>query len=441
MLPNNPKVFAPQKFVWKDPDHNPLLTKFISILLYFSCFIIIFMGILTRVVIPKAQAASISPIPPISQDSKPKYEVFGFAPHWLMDERMNKIDFTTLTTMAYFGIPVKIDGSLDKNDRGYKVFHGKKATELFKKAHENGTRVVLTLTLMKNDPIKKFLDDEDAWANTAAQASWEVLKRGIDGVNIDFEYVGSPGTDYKNKFSKFVNYFTKNMHKIVPNSQVTVSVYASAVKDPKIYDIKRLGEDSDGIFMMAYDFATTTADKVMPTAPLGGHKEGKYWYDIRTAVNDFLSFMPEEKLILGLPWYGYNYQVSSPQVKASTSKGYYTYQKYGRRTIRVYVPVKGKAQPYYLAQDLADKSGWDEYGQVGWKAYNSASGWRMIFLDDEKSLSLKYDFAKEKKLKGIGMWALGFDNGDRKLWDVIQAKFGQKTVDEQISQKQIYENI
>ena len=77
MLPNNPKVFAPQKFVWKDPDHNPLLTKFISILLYFSCFIIIFMGILTRVVIPKAQAASISPIPPISQDSKPKYEVFG----------------------------------------------------------------------------------------------------------------------------------------------------------------------------------------------------------------------------------------------------------------------------------------------------------------------------------------------------------------------------
>jgi len=48
----------------------------------------------------------------------------------------------------------------------------------------------------------------------------------------------------------------------------------------------------------------------------------------------------------------------------------------------------------------------------------------MIFLDDSKSLKIKYQFAKEKNLAGVGMWALGFDDGKHELWNLLNLEFG-----------------
>src|SRR5258708_2529373 len=290
---------------------------------------------------------------------------------------------------------------------------------------------------MDNASINSLMDSKDAQNTTINDAIKEVKSAGIDGVNIDFEYVGNPGDDYKNKFSEFVYNFVQKLHREVPNSRLTVSVYASSVKDPKIYDIPRIAKYSDGIFMMAYDFATSTSDEAIPTAPLYGHKEGKYWYDVATAVEDFLKIMPSNKLILGVPWYGYNYPVNSPSVKASVNKGYYTYYWYRYRRYSEYHSNSSVAQTYTFANDLIKESNTsiekittecDQYGQVGYKAYyDSDSGtWRMIFLEDAKSMSIKYDFAKSKNLAGVGIWALGFDEGKKEMWTVLKEKFGQK---------------
>ena len=55
------------------------------------------------------------------------------------------------------------------------------------------------------------------------------------------------------------------------------------------------------------------------------------------------------------------------------------------------------------------------------------SGWFQGWSDDSLSLSLKYDFSIFNNLKGIGIWALGYDGNDSKLWDLLHAKFGQGT--------------
>ncbi len=377
---------------------------------------------------------SLRPLHPITQTKNTK-EIFGFAPFWTFD-KLDNVDFNILTTFAYFGVDVSNEGNLDKSSKGYETFISKKATETFKKAHKAGTRVVLTLTQMKNDPILALMDDLEAQNNAINQAVTEVKNRGIDGINVDFEFVGDPGDDYRSKFSFFVKNLTNKMHQEVPSSKVTVSVYASAVKDPKIYDIKTLSKNADGIFMMAYDFAVAGADEAMPTAPLNGYKEGKYWYDITTAVNDFLTQMPAEKLVLGLPWYGYNYLVYEPAVKAET-RPWYSWRG------------KPATQPYSIALDtLKDhqdsvKEGWDSEGKVSWKAYYvlETNTWRMIFLDDPKSLAIKYNFAKSKNLAGVGMWALGFDEGKSEMWTTLAENFGLKLADGSISQKTISEGV
>ncbi len=361
----------------------------------------------------------IAPIPQVLQlrSRNATHEVFGFAPYWKFDSLQN-IDFSVLTTFAYFGIPVNSDGTLDTTDQGYNTFHSDQATQIFSKAHSSGTRVVLTLTQMDNSTIESFLDNSDAQKTLIDQSISEVKDKRIDGINVDFEYQGDPGQTYRDEFSSFIGNLKNKLHQEVPGSKLTVSVYAASMKDPKIYDISTLSKNSDGIFMMAYDFAVSGSENAIPTSPLYGYKDGTYWYDVSTAVNDFLKVMPADKLILGLPWYGYNYPVYTPQVKATTLPYW-----------------NGQAQTYSVAKKINANSdgvtsyqtGWDNEGKVGYKAYYDQNNgtWRMIFLDDQKSLSIKYDFAKSKNLGGVGIWALGFDSGTNDMWTVLKSKFGE----------------
>ncbi|HVZ67546.1 MAG TPA: glycoside hydrolase family 18 protein [Patescibacteria group bacterium] len=409
------KIFSALRQIKKDKASSFLLT--ISLLIILS--VVFGMNILdTQIISPLANKKA-----PITKANE--YEVFGFAPYWTIN-KLDNVDYNVLTTLSYFGVPINSDGTLDKSNVGYQTFESDKATDVFNKAHSYGTRVVLTITQMDNDSIKNLLDDKKAQEKAIKNSINLVDARGIDGINVDFEYVGDPGNEYRKKFTSFVGKLKNELNNKIPGSKLSVSVYASSVKLPKIYDIKGLSQNSDEIFMMAYDFATSGSDTVIPTAPLYGYKEGKYWYDVSTAVDDFLTQMPAKKLVLGLPWYGYNYPVSEPGIKVAKYQGYSYYYWYNRRRYLAQFLPTANAQTYQNAEDsiTAEKEGWDDVGKVGWKAYQEDGIWRMIFLDDTKSLKLKYDFAKNKNLGGVGMWALGFDSGKTELWSLLSDEFG-----------------
>lgn len=360
-----------------------------------------------------------------------KHEVFGFAPSWTL-HNLENIDFDTLTTLAYFDVKVASDGNLITNDVGYQSFKSERATALFKKAHQHGTRVVLTITQMDNADIRVIMDDPQAQQRTIEQTVALVEKRGIDGINVDFEYEGNPGSAYRAAFTTFVKNLTEEMHTRVPGSKVTVSVYASAVVAPKIHELDQLSKYSDGIFMMGYDFAVASSEVAMPTAPLYGHKEGKYWYDISTAVEDFLTVMPADKLILGMPWYGLDFPVNKPEFKAATV---------GRGSIITAGVTEEKITPD-MPNISSFQTGWDELGQINWKAYYyNSQGWRMVYTDDAQSVSKKTAFAKEKQLLGVGMWALGFEGDNKDMWEAIKGQYGVKVADITILNKQIHDNI
>ena len=361
--------------------------------------------------------ASWTTLQPLTE-AKKGYEVYGYAPYWTFNKLAN-VDFNTLTTLAYFGVDIDAGGNLVKNDYGYDMFISEQATQIFKKAHDAGTKVDLTVTQMDNATILAILDNPEAQDNAVNQIVAEVKNRGIDGVNVDFEYAGTPGGDYPQKFTTFVGNLTDRMHKEIPGSKVTVAMYAISARQQLLYDVPNLSKRTDRIFMMAYDFAVAGSDIAEPTAPLYGFKEGKYAYDVSTAVDDFLKVMPADKLILGVPYYGYNYTVNQPEVKSATL---------GNSATQTYELAKANITPSEVS---AYTTGWDNHGKVGWKAYrdSSSGAWRMIFLEDEKSLGEKYDFAKNKNLAGVGMWALGFDDGHSELWSLLRDKFGTKIAD------------
>lgn len=347
----------------------------------------------------------VSPTPKIDKNT----EVFGFAPYWNLS-KLNNIDWKILTSFAYFSLPVDENGDIDKTSYEWTVFEGKKLANIFKTAEVNGVKKIVTLTQMEKPVVESFLDNPDAWENLAYESADILDNKKLDGVNIDFEYMASDSY-YRQQFSQFITTYSRILKEKKADAYLTVSVLASSERFSKIYDIGVISRESDGVVMMAYDFYYPGSDAAGPTAPLYGYNEGRgpFWYDVSTAVADFLKVAESNKIILGVPYYGWNYPASTPKPLATNVSG-------------AVATTNEKAQSENLIK-VTPIGGWDDQAKVSWRGYWDGNGWRIVYLEDKKSLSFKYDLVKGQKLKGVGIWALGYDNGDDELWAALREKF------------------
>ena len=348
--------------------------------------------------------------------AKANNEVFGFAPFWSL-LKMDNIDWSTLTTFAYFSLPVDAGGTIDRNSYEWQVFGGNKLASLFNKASEFGVRRVVTLTQMDAGTIESFLTNQDSWQKLTDESVDIIKNRNLDGVNIDFEYI--PSNDYlKKQFSDFVEFYSRQLHERLENPYITVSVLASSARFNRIYDISSLSKSTDGIFMMAYDYYPPGSESIGPSAPLYGYNNGRgpYWYDVSTAVEDFLKVADPKKIILGVPYYGWNYPAYNPAPRTQPVVGIRasatTADKLGTDKMLATTPL----------------GGWDDTAKVSWRGYWDGNGWRVVYMEDKKSLAAKFDFAREKHLAGVGIWALGYDATDNDFWALLREKFSAGTL-------------
>lgn len=49
--------------------------------------------------------------------------------------------------------------------------------------------------------------------------------------------------------------------------------------------------------------------------------------------------------------------------------------------------------------------------------------WRQLYFDDARTLGEKWDFIKQSKLLGTGLWAAGFEDPHTELYKVMREKF------------------
>ncbi len=355
-----------------------------------------------------------------NHSSKSNVEIFGFAPYWTLSKIKN-VDWNTLSTFAYFSLPVTADGSIDRNSYEFSVFEKEQLDGLFAEAKKHQVRRVITLTQMEPMTIEAFLNNRDSWEKLSQETVQILAARDLDGVNIDFEYIPSNNL-LRDKFSDFVSYYSRYLKDNLKNPYITVSVLASSVRFNRIYDIEELSKTTDGVMMMAYDFYYPGSPTIGPTAPLYGFNEGKgpFWYDVSTAVDDFLKVAPAEKIIMGIPYYGWNYPAYTPAPKtekiAWTKPSATTLDKAQKEKLLTVTPI----------------GGWDSQAQVAWKGYWDGDNWQVFYLEDKNSLSKKYDLVNEKGLGGVGLWALGYESENDAVWSLLAAKFSPSNHEVQI---------
>jgi len=334
------------------------------------------------------------PADPIKTREKgPSRMVFGYHPYWQGTNWQN-YQYELLTTIAYFSAEANAAGELID-------LHGWPATDLINKAHTNGVEVVLTVTLFNTSDLETLLSNTNNQENLIKNLVYEVKRAGADGVNVDFE--AFPASQKSNLVT-----FIKNLRSALRNeiSHAKVTLATPAVDWNNAWDFNALANESDGLFIMGYDYYWKGSSTTGPVAPLNGGT-----YNITNTVNTYLSVTANNtsKIILGCPYYGYEWPASSGEKDAGTT---------GDGSAVIFSISESKALSYGKI--------WDNISETPWYKYENP-GWFQAWYDDSLSLSQKYDLALSKNLKGIGIWALGYDSGYNELWELLKVKLGAET--------------
>jgi spore germination protein YaaH len=325
----------------------------------------------------------------------PTHEVFGYHPYW-MGTAWQNYNYSLISTIAYFSAEATATGALNN-------LHGWPVTGLINIAHTNGVDVVLCVTLFNNSDLVTLLSNATYRQNLINNLLTQVQAGNADGVNVDFE---SFPASQKQNMVQFITDLTNTFHNEIPGSQVTLATPAVDWNDG--WDYNALATVSDGLFIMGYNYHYGGSSTTGPIAPLTVNG-----YSILWTVNDYLvkTNNQVDKLILGCPYYGFEWPATSGVAGAYTTD---------TGSAKFYAEMEGNALSYGKL--------WHESSQTPWYRYQNPN-WIQGWYDDSLSLSLKYDFAINNDLLGVGVWALGYDGSNPELWTLLFEKFNPNTTD------------
>ncbi|WP_448576838.1 glycosyl hydrolase family 18 protein [Thermomicrobium sp.] len=210
-----------------------------------------------------------------------------------------------------------------------------------------------------------------------------VEERGYSGIHIDFEAVNASDAPHLTAFMRELAAQLRPRGKLV-----TQAVVARTSDTPTTwggaYDYPALAEVNDYIIVMAYDFHYAGGSPG-PVAPYT-------W--VQRVVSYLTTRVPREKLILGIPLYGYDWNVTAGPPARSV--------RYDQ--VRELLGRPGAS------------SGYDETEKEAWIRYTDDQGQQHeVWHADARSVAARVDLALDRGLAGVALWRLGHE--DPAVWD------------------------
>ena len=346
-------------------------------------------------------------------------QVFGFLPYWMLtDSALADMNYHLVSTIAYFSVGANryghlVKGSSTDPSTGWAGWKSSRMTEVINRAHANGVKVVLTVTMMAWDSASAnrqaaLLGSTAARKRLVNEIVDAVGSRGADGVNLDFEPLA---TSLRDEYVSFVRQLKRALVDGDVGSNLTVCVMAGAATWATGYDVAGLTASggANALFVMGYDYHWSGSSRAGGVAPI----QSPYTLDVAGTMADFLTETTGSKLIWGVPYYGRTWPTSGSGLNATTlGHGSKSYMYTG-----------------HLAQAAQYGRRWDDVGKVPWYRHwdNAAGNWVQGYYDNVKSLGVKYDLINARGLAGTGMWTLLMDRGRDELWHLLADKFVHDT--------------
>jgi spore germination protein YaaH len=353
-------------------------------------------------------------------------EVFGYATSGSLGDPSfgyPSWNFDLLTTVAFFSIHVDPSGVLVA-DSAWNVWNSSTLTGLVNTAHAHGVKVVVTI---RNPPdMCGALFNSDT---TTLQIMREVVAKGIDGINIDYEgqLVLCPSLFPEQTSQQMLTTFAQRLRTALDNQRagyyLSIATYSGSASGPDgFFNIPALNPYVDSFFVMAYDMdyanqgsapLTCSSFCLAPMSPLANY----YWNDT-TSMSQYSAVVGSRKVILGQPYYGRVACVANPTAHAvaTSSVSAATYLD----SAAAITSSDVRPGSYSINRDGDDPAGMDR-----WDAWwdNRLGCWREMYWADTTTLGVRYNLVNQANLRGVGFWTLNYGGGAPELWNTLNTYF------------------
>lgn len=351
---------------------------------------------------------------PLSFDSKlykifgiEKPQIIGFQPFWLL-ERADKPYEKYITTFTFFGLTLDSDGTIVKlvnpqeEEPGWTTIRKEGFQEKLNQAKKDRLKPSLLLHNSDEASISALIKEPQKHAkNLISDVTPIMQKYGFEDLNLDIESFKEASESAQQQFTIFVKEVKKGMDENNLGT-LTVEINPTALIKSYLINVEEIGKIADYLVLMAYDFHYIYSYLAGPVAPIGGAGEVRE-YDVETALNEMLNIIPPEKIILGIPLYGYEWETLSNKPGAATIPGSGATAS-NRRVIELLASCDNcpravnelSREPYVIFPEP------------------DSDYFHQIYYEDEESIKEKLKLAKEYKISGVALWALGYE-GDKIL--------------------------
>jgi spore germination protein YaaH len=333
-------------------------------------------------------------VPKTGNNCQLRQRVFGWHPYWSNGLEQH-YDWSMLSDLSYFAYEVNASTGQALNTYNWA------SAAVVNQALSQGVKVHLCVTLFSNHAT--FFGNASARQTLITNLINLVQQRGAHGVNIDFEAV--PAAQSAN-LTAFIIALSTQLKAAMPQAELSMAI--PAVDWSAVFNVAALHPYVDLFIIMGYDYYWGGSAQAGPTDPLYAFSS-TYNYNLSRSITYYLQAgAPREKVLLGLPYYGREWETQSNTIPSNTTGNFHA--------SRTYKAVRDNPGTYANRAFHTNRAS-------SYFTYTSGNTWRQCFINSPQTLARRYQLALQRGLAGIGIWALGYDAGYTELWHLIRDHF------------------
>ncbi|MGH7203178.1 MAG: glycosyl hydrolase family 18 protein [Candidatus Levyibacteriota bacterium] len=340
----------------------------------------------------------------IQREAQLPKQVIGFLPYWLLAKA--KPDYSSsITTLTYFGLNVGSNGHIitltspTETDPGWNALDSGIFNPFLTNAQHHHMKTSLLIDSGSVDAIDQMVLNPTEHANNLMNDVLPVMKHyGFSDLNLDIEYTADASPAAQANFTQFVKTVKQQL---VTNhaGTLTVEISPTDVIRHELINVHDMGTIADTVVLMAYDYHSTASTVTGAVAPQNGAGTSLE-YDVATAITKAKAGVPSQKLILGLPLYGYEWETMTASPRAAIIPG-------------TGLTASSMRAQSLLASCASCSSDFNSQTQELFVAYKDqeTGTYHQFFVPNEASIKAKINYANAQELGGLALWALGYEDG------------------------------